>query len=381
MKLHTFTLFSAFIFAVALLFTGVYSAYADNGEKNFPAAANSANVRSGAEANKRVKAASEDYFLASIDLTLLYRSHPLMAYYDPAVSLFIKSSKDDKQYDSFSNLIAARKNQFKDAYDRNKSEITNLASDIKYLESEIDRINKLIDFKSQQIVSKYEQFIKNAPDSLSLKEVLFQKNKELKAVENYHCRELKERTDKLAATLDSFEKIRLSLIKIYYLTPAETAKMFEKINNDVALAVCSAAEKKGVEAVLNSALFDRPALEPENFSGIADDDKKSERINRLDRIMEEGPDCSKIFASLRSFDENELKNEDATVNNPAHIEKLRLLHKQGLYDFAADLYRSSSGIKKIEPIRGFITQPIVYGGVDISGQAVEELLKINGGIK
>ena len=324
-------------------------------------------------------AAAESSLFATADIALLYTAHPEMAYYDPAAGLFIKPFKPAGKNEDLSTMIAARRAQFKSAYENSSRELNDLVSDIKSLNEEIKTINKRMAHELKPAAEKYDALIGSEADELVKSELLFKKNKELKAIEAKYNIELGAANAKLSDAIASYDKLNLSLLKIYYLSPEETAKKFDVINREIMDAIKSAAEKNGVRAVVNLNLFSTDAQKTSTAEVSVSE--KLARILEFEDIMNTDPDYSKISNAINIFNEDSLKNEDESITNPAHLEILRGLYKQNYSQFASDLLSSKDLVRKVPKVKEFISQPVIFGGFDITGQAVKELLKINGTVK
>ncbi len=324
-------------------------------------------------------AATESSPFATADIALLYAAHPEMAYYDPAAGLFIKPLKPAGKSEDLSTQIAARRAQFKTAYENSSRELNDLVSDIKSLNDEIKNIAKRMAHELKPAAEKYDALIGAAADELVKSELLFKKNRELKAIEARYNVETVAANARLSDAISSYDKLYLSLLKIYYLTPEETVKKFDAINGDIIRAVKSAAEKNGVRAVINYNLFLTESAK--SSTAELDINGKLARVLEFENIMDNEPDYSKISNAVNIFNEDALKSEDASVTNPAHIEILRGLYRQNYSQFASDLLSSKDFVRKIPKVKEFISQPVIFGGLDITGQAVKELFKINGAVK
>lgn len=323
--------------------------------------------------------ASENSGFATADIALLYAAHPDMAYYDPAAGLFIKPLKPSEKKEDLPALISARRAQFKSAYENSSREINDLVSGIKSLNEEIKTINKRMAHELKPAVEKYDVLIGAEADELLKSELLFKKNKEIKAIEAKYNLEIAAANAKLSDAAASYEKMYISLLKIYYLTPEETSKKFEAINGEVISAVKAAAKKNGVRAVINYNLFSSEVKKASAAEAAVSD--KLSRILELENILDNDPDYSKISNALNIFNEDSLKNEDESISNPAHLEILRGLYKQNYSQFASNLLSSKDLVRKVPKVKEFISQPVIFGGFDITEQAVKELLKINGAVK
>ncbi|HBC76376.1 MAG: hypothetical protein A2008_02910 [Candidatus Wallbacteria bacterium GWC2_49_35] len=325
-------------------------------------------------------AVSESSLFATADIALLYATHPEMTYYDPTAGLFIKPLKPAGKNEDLPAQIAARRAQFKSAYENSSRELNELVSGIKSLNEEIKTINKRMAHELKPAAEKYDALIDAAADELVKSELLFKKNRELKAIEAKYNIEIGAANAKLSDTIASYDKLYLSLLKIYYLTPEETAKKFETINGEIISAVKAAAEKNGVRAVINYNLF---STEVKKISaaeiGV---NEKFARVLEFENIMDNDPDYSKISNAINIFNEDSLKkSDDESITNPAHLEILHGLYKQNYSQFASDLLSSKNLVRKIPKVKEFISQPVIFGGFDITGQAVKELFKINGAVK
>jgi hypothetical protein len=324
-------------------------------------------------------AGAESPLFATADIALLYAAHPEMAYYDPAAGLFIKPLKPSGKNEDLTALISARRDQFKSAYENSSRELNELISGIKSLNEEIKTINKRMAHDLKPAAEKYDALIGAAADEIVKSELLFKKNKELKTIEAKYNLEISAANDKLSDAIASYDKLYLSLLKIYYLTPEETAKKFDAINGEIVSAVKVAAEKNGVRTVINYNLFSTDVKKASAAEvGVSD---KLSRALELENIMDNDPDYSKISNAINIFNEDSIKNEDESISNPAHLEILRGLYKQNYSQFASDLLSSKDLVRKIPKVNDFISQPVIFGGFDITGQAVKELLKINGAVK
>lgn len=324
-------------------------------------------------------AASENSGFATADIALLYAAHPEMAFYDPAAGLFIKPLKPSEKKEDLPALIAARRAQFKSAYENSSRELNDLVSVIKSLNEEIKTINKRMAHELKPAAEKYDALIGAEADELVKNELLFKKNKEIKAIEAKYNLETAAANAKLSDAAASYDKLNLSLLKIYYLSPEETSKKFETINGEIISAVKAAAKKNGVRAVINYNLFSSEVKKASAAEAAVS--KKLSRILELENILDNDPDYSKISNAINIFNEDSLKNEDESISNPAHLELLRSLYKQKYSQFASDLLSSKDLVRKVPEVKEFISQPIIFGGFDITGQAVKELLIINGAVK
>ncbi len=320
---------------------------------------------------------AEEIFLGTVDVAAIYAFHPMMQYYDPKVDLFIKLPAKNTTYDDFLTVTQNRRNEFQKAADANSSEIKRLKGEMDVLNQEIQRLGADKAAEAMPVNEKFDKQIQSAGSEDAKRNLLALRTEELNKIEAKFDGVLQNKNKKMSDLLDSYEKIQRSLLKIYYLTPEETAEKFEEINNEIKEEVKIAAKKNGVKAVINF------SLAVSEFQNERPGDKSLEEKKKINSELEEllsgGPDYSKAMNLLNTFDAKSLKNsDDETMKAPEHVKFLKQLSADNEKKNASKLFFSKKYLMRLKPIASVTSTPFIYGGTDLTWFTLISIMVRNG---
>lgn len=360
-KNHGFFHAGVFLLFIVALFTGV----------PVPCGAQPSH---GAAAEAGVSA-NAGAFIAAVDISVVYALHPLMQYFDQSTGYFIKPPKHTVSHQEFLNIIKTRSNDFKQSAEGNSSEIKRLKTEIETLAKEIEKLENYKVTEAGSVNEKYDALLKSAEPAQQAG-LNTQRAGELDKIEKKFAGDIGEKNKKLSALLDSQEKLQRSLLKSYYLSPEETAKKFEEINAEIGEAIKAAAKKNGAKAVINLNLL-MPA-KPEKSAAEKNIEDKTKISSNLEYLIANGPDYSKILGALRTFEagmSKELINtRDKQYSESEYIKMLQKMQKDQELESAKNSFFTKEYISGLKPVRKFTSNPIVYGGVDITEAVIVPLM-------
>lgn len=337
-----------------------------------------------AQSAKGANASAEDgpasgAFIAAVDISVVYALHPLMQYFDQNTGYFIKPPKQAVSHQEFLNIIKTRSGDFKQSAEGNSSEIKRLKAEIETLVKEIEKLENYKITEAGSINEKYDALLKSAEPAQQAA-LNTQRAGELDKVEKKFSGDIGDKNKKLSALLDSQEKLQRSMLKSYYLSPEETAKKFEEINAEIGEAIKAAAKKNGVKAVINLNLL-MPAKSEKSAAEKNIEDKT--KINStLEYLIANGPDYSKILGALRTFEAGMSKEiistRDKQYSESEYIKMLQKMQKDQEIESAKNSFFTKEYISGLKPVRKFASNPIVYGGVDITEAVIVPLMVKHG---
>lgn len=189
--------------------------------------------------------------VGTIDMLAVYAYHPSMQYYDYEKKLFIRPFKANMAVAEFN---ASVKSRF-DEQEKIKSQYRN---DFQKFNNEIEGLSKRInDIDARKAGEIYQVNQSGSAEMAKMKEA-GERDKKVKAIQEdigkIEAKYLKEKQDltaKLEKTAADREELRMNVLKVHYMTQAETEKEFEKINKQIDDAIKYAMGKKGVKILLN----------------------------------------------------------------------------------------------------------------------------------
>lgn len=338
----------------------------------------------GAQSTKGANASVEDgavadAFIAAVDISIVYALHPLMQYFDQNTGYFIKPPKQVVSHQEFLNIIKTRSSDFKQNAEGNSSEIKRLKTEIETLVKEIEKLENYKITETGVINEKYDALIKSV-EPAQQNALSTQRAGELDKVEKKFNGDIGDKNKKLSALLDSQEKLQRSMLKSYYLSPEETAKKFEEINAEIGEAIKTAAKKNGVKAVINLNLL--MSAKPEKFMAEKNIEDKTKINSTLEYLIANGPNYSKILGALRTFEAGMSKEiistRDKQYSESEYIKMLQKMQKDQEIESAKNSFFTKEYISGLKPIRKFASNPIVYGGVDITEAVIVPLMVKHG---
>ncbi len=331
-----------------------------------------------AQSAKAANAPAEDgggAFIAAVDISIVYALHPLMQYFDQNTGYFIKPPKQAVSHQEFLNIIKTRSGDFKQSAEGNSSEIKRLKTEIETLVKEIEKLENYKITEAGVVNEKYDALLKSAEPAQQTA-LSTQRAGELDKVEKKFAGDIGDKNKKLSALLDSQEKLQRSMLKSYYLSPEETAKKFEEINAEIGEAIKAAAKKNDVKAVINLNLL-MPA-KSEKFMDEKNIEDKTKINSTLEYLISNGPDYSKILGALRTFESGMSKEiistRDKQYSESEYIKMLQKMQKDQEIESAKNSFFTREYISGLKPVRKFASNPIVYGGVDITEAVIVPLM-------
>ena len=330
------------------------------------------------DAGAAEKNETEEIILGTVDIAALYAFHPLMQYYDQRVDLFIKLPPKNITYQDFFTLTQNRQSEFQKIAADNSSEIKRIKDELALLRQDIQKLDSGKAIEAAPVNEKFDKRIQSAASEDERKKLLMQRTAELEKIEVKFETDLLNKNKKMSELLDSYEKIQRSLLKIYYLTPEETAAKFEDIDNEIKEAVKIAAKKKGVKAVMN---FSLPLPEEQNDGVDEKSLKEKNKINSdLENLLAAGPDYSKAFSILKTSDDKSVENSgDESLKKPDHVKFLSELAAGNDREDAMKIYTSKRYFTKLKAAARMASRSFIYGGTDLTRLALI-IIMAKGGI-
>lgn len=315
-------------------------------------------------------------YLATVDLAVLFALHPQMQYYDQKAGLFIKPPKLASNYQEFLNVIKNRSKDFARDSEANAPEIKRLKFEIETLKAEIEKLETLKAGETAAITQKYDAMSEDEKNKNASARA-----EELNAVEKKFKADLDAKKQKHSDLLDAFEKIQRSLLKVYYLSPEETAKKFDEINGEIRRAVLKEAKKNGARSIINLNLM---APRPEKASAPAarTSDEKAAFGSMLESLAASGPDYTKILGALKTFEGGVTKDLVSTRNpefsETEYVSMLKKMQRDQEMEMASSSFFTKDYIMRLAPVKKIASSPIIYGGTDLTRGAAIEILTANG---
>lgn len=322
----------------------------------------------------------EEAFLATADIAMIYALHPAMQFYDQKVGLFIKPPKPGTTHAEFQTIIKNRQKDFIQGAEGNASEIKRLQGEIEILSKEIKKLDALKADEMGAMNQRFDLQLKSAANEEDRIKIQASKAAEYNKIEAKFKTELETRNKKMAGLLDSFEKIQKSLLKIYYLSAEETAKKFDEINTEIKEAILKAASKNKVSSVVNlNLLMPKPEITLQPAKTI---EEKTRFNSFVEDLLKSGPSYTKILGSLRTFETSVtpevVKSRTPEFNETEYLKMLQKLQKDQEIEMASQNFYTRDFIMRLSPIKKLTANPIVYGGKDLTREAVEIILEKNG---
>jgi len=322
----------------------------------------------------------DDAIIGTIDIAAVYALHPMMQYYDQKLELFIKAPKQGTTYEEFMKITQTRRDEFKKLFEGQASEIKRLKEEMDVLKKEVKKLDIQKVVEAAPINENFDSQIQKAADEDSKKKLLAQRTGELVKVDKKFNTEIDAKNKKLNDLLDSYQKIQRSLLKIYYLTPEETAKKFEEITSEIKDTIKLAAKKKGLKAVVNlNAVSGRDDKKKQPEITIAEKEKVS---SDLADILANGPDYTKAMSALRTFEsglsKDLLKTKNPEFNETEYVKMLQQMSKDREKEAVSAAYLSKDYIMNLNQLVSATTAPLVYGNTDLTWLTVIAIMVKNG---
>jgi len=323
---------------------------------------------------------NDEALIATIDIAAVYALHPMMRYYDSKLDLFIKPPKPGTTFDEFMNIMQSRRKEFQKSYEGYASELKRIKSEIDVLKKEIDRLDYLKNSESAPVIEKFNAQISKAAKEEEKKTILTQRTQELSKIEKKFNIELDKKNKSLSALSDSYENIQKTLLKIYYLTPEETLKIFEAINLEIRDTIKFAADKKKVKAVININMVSKNEDKKEPVKKTVDEKLKFNY--ELDSLLANGPDYTKILGILRTFESTipkDLgKDKNASFNEEEYKKMLKKMNDDREKESASENIINKESVMQIRHVQNLTATPVFHGGTDITWLTVIALMVKNG---
>ncbi|HNY10812.1 MAG TPA: hypothetical protein PKK26_04385 [Candidatus Wallbacteria bacterium] len=321
-----------------------------------------------------------DAYIATIDIAAVYALHPMMQYYDEKVGLFIKPPKKETTYDDFLKITQARNNDFKKLFEGQASEIKRMKGEIDVLKTEMKRLEYQKAVESAPINETFEAEISKAAKNEDKKKLIIERNNLLGSIQTKYDIEIEKKSKTLSGLLDSYEKIQRSLLKVYYLTPEETAKKFEEITLEIKETIKLAAKKKGVKAVVNSNYF---SGKPEKKKTVEKSVEEKTRANSdLEELLKNGPDYSKALGILRTLEsgmaKDVVKTRNPEYNETEYVKMLQKMNKDREKEDISKNYHSKDYIAHLDQLIETTLSPVFYGDTDLTWLTVISIMVKNG---
>ncbi len=324
--------------------------------------------------------AGEEAFLATADIAMIYALHPAMQFYDQKVGMFIKPPKPGTTHAEFQTIIKNRQKDFIQGAEGNASEIKRLQGEIEILSKEIKKLDALKADEMGAMNQRFDLQLKSAPSEEERIKIQTSRAVEYNKIEAKFKTELETRNKKLAGLLDSFENIQKSLLKIYYLSAEETTKKFEEINAEIKDAILKAAAKNKVSSVVN--LNHLMPKQEKTVQAEKTIEEKTRFNSFVEDLLKSGPSYTKILGSLRTFETSVtpevVKSRTPEFNETEYLKMLQKLQKDQETEMASQNFYTRDFIMRLKPIKKLTANPIVYGGKDLTREAVEVILEKNG---
>ncbi len=339
-------------------------------------------IASAGVCNAQTKESDEsgDAIIGTIDIAAVYALHPMMQFYDQKLGLFIKAPKQGTAYDDFLKITQTRRDEFKKLFEGQASEIKRLKEEVDVLKKEVKKLDVQKVIEAAPINEDFDARIQKAVDEDAKKKLLAQRTAELVKVDKKFNTEIEAKNKKINDLLDSYQKIQRSLLKIYYLTPEETAKKFEEITTEIKDTIKLAANKKGLKAVVNlNTVSGRDDKKKQPETTIAEKEKVS---SDLSDILANGPDYTKAMSALRTFEsglsKDLLKTKNPEFNETEYVKMLQQMSKDREKEAVSAAYLSKDYIMNLDQLVSATTAPIVYGNTDLTWLTVIAIMVKNG---
>ena len=321
-----------------------------------------------------------DAYIATIDIAAVYALHPMMQYFDEKVGLFIKPPKQETTYDDFLKIAQSRNNDYKKSFEGQASEIKRLKGEIDILKNEIKKLEYQKSVEASPINDTFETEITKAATDADKKKLIIQRNNLLGGVETKYNIEIDKKNKTLSGFLDSYEKIQRSLLKVYYLTPEETAKKFEEITSEIKDTIKFAAKKKGCKAVVNTTYF---SGKTEKKKPVEKSVEEKTRANAdLEELLKNGPDYSKALGILRTLESgmapDVVKTRNPEFNETEYMKMLQKMNKDREKEDILKNYHSKDYMNRLDQLIETTSMPVFYGGTDLTWLTVISLMVKNG---
>lgn len=203
---------------------------------------------------------------AVVNLGMVFNYHPLvLMYYYPEYNAFMRPIDGKitiEKINMAKNIRDKKKKQLKASIDKLKKKLK--LENKKLIEQKkvlINRMNKIrnlyLENLRKMLIGKKQSEIK----TITLRE---QKNlnKKLKP----YKKEVKKLEDRIKKIENEEKELDKKLFYVDFTTPKETEKFLNKIQEDMKTAIKKVALNKNIDLVLNSSIWERSIVKPENIS-------------------------------------------------------------------------------------------------------------------
>lgn len=296
---------------------------------------------------------------AFVDLNKIYSFHPMMQYYDPALSLFLKPlDVNDKLAQQ--KVIDKRNEEYGKLYRQISPKLFSLKAEIEHVDGQIKSV-----IKTKELINSEKA---NDPAGVADKKQVKKRILEL----NAEISRLKSELDKLR---ESYEQAASPLISIHYAGVQQSVKILKTIKKDVDAAILKVAGELGIsEVFLSETSYEAPFInytaENNNKKKIFDFDGLVKsgvvKTENIDAAFHYGPDYS-LAERIISVKNEPVTESQAGPKHSQYIKNENLRRVRELLNYKA-------GSIIIPLYSDLIKTPLISSKTDITNAVIIEIL-------
>lgn len=313
----------------------------------------------GAAAAERKKDPAKDgeFKVGYADMAALLAFHPMMQYYSYDANIFIRPLKGGISREEFLRQIRERQEKYKILRENTESEIKRLQSEIDAIEGEINKLRVKVSREQAIANQKYSEDYTRLSDENTRKKRTAEYHSHLSRLDGEYYEEKKKLDEQKEKKQSAMNEVIMRISEVDYLNEVDSRNFFNSILDDIDAALRETAEEKKIPVILNSnyiSMFTPNEMIVQNVYP-----------NPVSAIQTNIPPMANYSYLIDSADgpsEQMATNEVASKKEALKSECLKLMNR------------------RVEIARLFaryqvLNRMVVYGGVDLTADALEKILK------
>lgn len=308
----------------------------------------------------KAQPAAQEFKMGYVDMAALLAFHPLMQYYSYDANIFIRPLKGGLSKTEFLKQIRERQEKYKILKENTENDIKKIQVEIDSIESEINKLRVKVSREQAVANQKYSDDYTKLSDENTRKLRTTEYHTHLSKLDRDYYEEKKKldeyKDKKYAAMNDAILKIS----EVDYLNDVDSRNFFNSILDEIDAALKEAAEENKIPVILNSNYISM--FTPNEFISMNKYDAPASAINtNIPPMANYGYLLDNIDGAAETMADNEINAKKEYVKN----ECTRLLNRR-------------VEIARLFSRYGVLNKMVVYGGVDLTADTLEKLLKKHG---
>ncbi len=304
--------------------------------------------------------AAQEFKIGYVDMAALLAFHPLMQYYSYDANIFIRPLKGGLSKTEFLKQIRERQEKYKILKENTENEIKKIQLEIDSLESEINKLRVKVSREQAVANQKYSDDYTKLSDENTRKLRTTEYHTQLSGLDRDYYEEKKKLDEQKDKKYAAMNEVILKISEVDYLNDVDSRNFFNSILDEIDAALKEAAEENKIPVILNSNFISM--FTPNEFIGMNKyDAPASAIISNIPPMANYSYLLDNIDGTAETMADNEINAKKEYVKN----ECTRLLNRR-------------VEIARLFSRYGVLNKMVVYGGLDLTADTLEKLLKKHG---